>query len=617
MNSSCGDINKARHDAQELNDEDKLSQTSTSSNLADGLQRYSSYLIHGGLPAFHNSDEQLAKQRELDDAMTRMRSNYNQSDSLASTSSYSDPPESYNTGEEEALVEAWLERGSVVTLPPQSDCTSQSSKSRDFTPKKRHRLLTIFPPTSPTTGKREYASPMSPLSPMNNGRDAYGNYIPTNTRDYFAIQSPPVSPILLPNFEETPPRKLSSMPYLQGGGGWWNALSSGQIRKEPSVKASTAKRESSHRNTPIQTLGDMNSVGGQDEFSRKLKAHGGGSQVEDLSTSANASANDKALDVVEDDWSDESDHDIFDAHHQHVSRQFEPNINIQSGNIQERRWGRLNDSAALKLGHRSLTNNDTRHEFEELTGRDDRRPPRIDTMTDLESDLNTAQGGLNPPMPIANTGKRPESPVSDISYGAREKKRWNRGPATGPPAAPALLPSPSLQGKHSLSEVISFVKPLLISKHTYERPSSPAEMYDDEAWELQSLQFGESVSLAGRSPRRNPRESPTRQHICQLSPEEFEASQKAAQTQFRPLCQDIMTRFNAEISRLDRVLHLNEMSPEQHKVHVDWNAENKNKALKHSAETSGYLVSSQLPAIFLHGDLHGSRIRLMTEKCPS
>jgi hypothetical protein len=546
-----------------------------------------------------------------------MRSNYSQSDSLTSISSYSGAPERCNTGEEEALVEAWLERGSVVIPPPQSDCTSQSSKSRDFTPKKRHRLLTIFPPTSPLTGKREYASPMSPLSPMNNGRDAYGNYIPTNTRDYFAIQSPPVSPVLQPIFEETPPRKLSSMPYLRGGGGWWNALSSGQIRKEPSVKASTAKRESSHRNTPIQTLGDVSSVGDQHEFSRKLRANGGGSQVEGLSTSANATTNDKALNVVEDDWSDESDHDIFDAHHQHVSRQFEPNINIQSGNVQERRWGRPNDSAALSPGHRFLTTNDTGYEFKELSGRDDRRPPRIDTMTDLESDLNTAQGGLNPPMPIVNTGTRPESPVFEISYGAREQKRWNRGPATGPPAAPAMLPSPSLQGKHSVSEVISFVKPLLISKHTHERLPSPAELYDDEAWELQSLQFSESVSLAGRSPRHIPRESHTRQHIGQLSLAEFEASQKATQARFRPLCQDVMTRFNAEISRLDRVRHLNEMSPEQHKVHVDWNAENKNKALKHSAETSGYLVSSQLPATLLHGDLHGSRIRSMAEKSPS
>jgi hypothetical protein len=46
------------------------------------------------------------------------------------------------------------------------------------------------------------------MSPLGNGRDAYGNYIPTNPRDYFAAQSPPTSPNLRPTSED----KNSSAP---------------------------------------------------------------------------------------------------------------------------------------------------------------------------------------------------------------------------------------------------------------------------------------------------------------------------------------------------------------------------------------------------------------------
>jgi hypothetical protein len=67
----------------------------------------------------------------------------------------------------------------------------------------RQPALSLFPPKSAVTGNREYtppnspfARPVCPMSPLGNGRDAYGNYITTNSRDYFAAQSPPTSPHL-------------------------------------------------------------------------------------------------------------------------------------------------------------------------------------------------------------------------------------------------------------------------------------------------------------------------------------------------------------------------------------------------------------------------------------
>lgn len=72
----------------------------------------------------------------------------------------------------------------------------QYDQNGNRTPSTRAPTLSPFPPTSPTTGMREYTPLASPSlftgrlhSPLDNGRDVYGNYIPSKTRDYMTSQS--------------------------------------------------------------------------------------------------------------------------------------------------------------------------------------------------------------------------------------------------------------------------------------------------------------------------------------------------------------------------------------------------------------------------------------------
>jgi hypothetical protein len=141
-------------------------------------------------------------------------------------------------------VEDWLARGFLSSTSPAVGHSRSPSTETDRAFPSKKPALSLFPPRSPTTGNLEYtppnspfARPVCPMSPLGNGRDAYGNYISTNTRDYFTTQSPPTSPNLGPmsghqnsstatSLRATPAGKASSttsrsLPIVHLRGGEW------------------------------------------------------------------------------------------------------------------------------------------------------------------------------------------------------------------------------------------------------------------------------------------------------------------------------------------------------------------------------------------------------------
>jgi hypothetical protein len=97
-------------------------------------------------------------------------------------------------------AEAWLLQGLPVQV---REAEERFSRDWSRTSDGNHHSLSPFPPISSTTGFREYEPPISsfmrlvhPVSPLNNGRDIYGNQIPSHTPDYFTTPSLPTSPIL-------------------------------------------------------------------------------------------------------------------------------------------------------------------------------------------------------------------------------------------------------------------------------------------------------------------------------------------------------------------------------------------------------------------------------------
>jgi hypothetical protein len=125
-------------------------------------------------------------------------------------------------------VSDWLAYGLLNPSLPETDCPRLDSRGTDRSFPSKPVVLSLFPPTSPSTGNREYIPPNSlfkqpvcPASPLNNGRDVYGNYIPSNTRDYLTAQSQTFSPTPQPIMGYTAPfvsERSSSMGRFHGDG---------------------------------------------------------------------------------------------------------------------------------------------------------------------------------------------------------------------------------------------------------------------------------------------------------------------------------------------------------------------------------------------------------------
>lgn len=152
--------------------------------------------------------------------------------SHASCSDNTSPISDCSVEKMDAEVSDWLARGflSPGSDEPGSPRQATSNSNRPFPP--RHVRLSLSPPISLSTGNREYTPPGSPfartacpVSLLNNGRDAYGNYIPSNKRDYFTAKSPSTSPIVhaIPGSQNSS-EQASSSPIVRLRGGGWNGF---------------------------------------------------------------------------------------------------------------------------------------------------------------------------------------------------------------------------------------------------------------------------------------------------------------------------------------------------------------------------------------------------------
>ena len=144
------------------------------------------------------------------------------------------PPSDYSAEKMDTNALGWLAQGLLSPRSDEPGSPRQATSNSDRPFPSRHVNLSLFPPMSPSTGNREYTPPGSPLSrpicpmsPLSNGRDAYGNYIASNKRDYLTTHSPPTSPIkrvVSDSQEHSEPDISSPIVHLRGGG--WNDFKS-------------------------------------------------------------------------------------------------------------------------------------------------------------------------------------------------------------------------------------------------------------------------------------------------------------------------------------------------------------------------------------------------------
>jgi hypothetical protein len=579
---------KTTQSAPLLRLQEKTSLANTKSSLTDGLKRYPAYFDHGNPPDLHDDSGRQARRHEIDDAMARIRNSLDISDTLTSILSCDRDIVKVGRaeeGNEDARVEAWLQRGAFDAQAPESDCASKLRRSTAVSITTRPQALTIFPPASPVTGMREYASP---LSPMDNGRDAYGNYIPTNTRDYVGTPLSPNSSKLQSILEDASGLSKSSVPSLRGGGGWWNNLGISQAGKQPGL----SEQKSSPRVAPptlgitAESLRGEGTVGSQCQLGR-LGNDGKDLQSGHVPPRPTVPSHGQSSVRVDDDWSDLTDIEKEFIPPQ-TSKQWELSANAQFGSVQNRRKGNIRTptpSAPTSPG-RIRTQRDVT--LGQLTAPSSSgyppscTDPRAGTMGDSSV----------PRRPLFHIEK-PSSPLSEASYRPRAQKRWYKDhTARSPPRLP-LPPPPPPKSSGPARDINSSVGEMSTGRYWQERPPSEAESYDDGACELQSLQLGESVSVTGYAPQSDVPRVAIPQQVDRIRPKDFEAQQLDAQVRFRPKCMDIIMRYNAECSRDKRALQLGEMSLETYQRQNEYLVRNVNNALQHSAERAGYVVSFQ------------------------
>lgn len=572
--------------------EEKASQASSASGRTRGFRRYSAYL--GELHCSLSTDSKSTKEREIEGGIMILRSNAGQEESLATIYSYDGIPETQVTAEgEDNRIEAWLSRGTFVTPPHHSEQASASGDTQSAVFEKTHPALQPSPIVTsslPNDSRRDLDSPFSPLlplSPLNNGRDVYGNLIPTNTQDYLTARFPPTSPTLQPVMQRPPELAPSSMPNLRGGG-WWNNIGISQTEQEPSVKKkpSTIKSSSSQHSTPLLWYKHRSIVDDSESLPRTRRVCGGTSL-------ATVSKKGKATTVAPDEWSDESDQYGFDLIQDRESKHEPHTLVTLDGTV-------VQGAFSVSTGPCTPTPETS------LLSKKTPVPSPAKALDRGRSGSDARWAGMKPPRSLlSDTEDPPESPMTDLNYATRSDKRWNKAPSTGPPSRQPPLPPPkdyeSTTGPASLvnpayryrfedySHQDTQIRRLPWVASPIERPTSPDDFHNDEAWELRSLQLGESVSLVGG--RRPVRRLPVARDPVLMNHEQYQAQQFEAQREFRELCHDVMQRYNLEISKLERDLRYNEMTREQFARLTAFNVKNKNDALQHCSEETGYKVS--------------------------
>jgi hypothetical protein len=570
--------------APALRVEDNVSLASTKSSLTDGLKRYSSLFRRHSTPILPEDSERQARQHGIEKAVAKLRQSLDIPDTLSISSYDNGDAVTQVTVEDEhedTRVEAWLQRGAQDTQAPESDCTSAMQSAPATPTLQRPRALTIFPPASPVTGKREYASP---LSPMKNGRDAYGNLIPTNTQDYFDTPLLPTPSKLQSVAEDTTGVSKSSLPSLRGGGGWWNNLGIYQAGKQPVL---AEQKSNPNLGDSVRNIAAVNSKGKgpidiQGQSLSRPENNSEDPQVRHGPPRITAPSYGQASVRLDDGWSEPTDLDIERLPPQ-TSKRWEASANAQFGSVQNRR------KDALRTPTPSSPVSPNQINFQ--------RDSALGTLTipygaGIRSPLaNTTPGVRNDFGPIYKNAMfpmaRPASPDSQFSYSARPQKRWDNDQITrSPPQSPLPPPPPHSTGPAN-NVVNSAAEFATRRKYWQERPPSEAESFDEIAYELQSLQLGESVSVAGRAYA--PRAVPIQQ-ANQTRPDNFEERQREALVRFLPLCRKAMSGYNEHYSKYRSALQNGNMSIHSYDAHMGYLASNIERSLAHSSKTSGYVV---------------------------
>lgn len=562
---------------------DRISRASTRSSLTDGLKRYSFCIGKGELPAVYRK-EKAARQQEVEDAMERMR-NCGEPDSLTTISKHGGTPETNNMAGDDTRVEMWLHRGLFADPSAEADSMSLASKTPNQVsgPQLPSRSV-VKSPTLSKFSKREVASPTSPLSPLNNGRDAYGNFIPTNTQDYITSKKPIISLSLRPVSGGSVQSKSQVSPSLRGGGGWWNTLG-----------ISPTGQESSGNNTPDQ-------VSSNAKMSR--------SPMIAISSKRGRSA------VNTDDWSDEES--IPEEGQQ--SRPHEKSTSERIGGLHDRH--RVRNTGTTVVSPAATPSTPIVRKPVGTLNNSPRSPLSPRMGTGVQDRAPESWTGLQAPRRVmVDTNERAESPLSEASHGARKNKRWNEAPSTVPPIRAPPPPPPMIDAGMSRSPD-SYGRPLNRDRNArlyddrdesgrypicpiHESAHAPAfdESDDDNGFDLMSLQFGESVSVAGR-PETSDGYPQSRISDQRIPAQEYYQQQEEAQAVFRGLCENVMKSTNTEMKRLRARLHSGEWSQTQFERHKGELFRNMNNSLRHCASEVGYVVSTEsegASSVFKHG----------------
>lgn len=425
----------------------------------------------------------------------------------------------------------WLQRKNLTTSPEESVCSYVTSTSSiDRAPPS----LSLFPPFSPITNKREYVSPLpqlsplSPLSPLNNGRDAYGNYIPTNTLDYFTAKSPPTSPVISPIMDVS---NLSTVPSLRGGGSWLNNIGFARNGKDKSSTANSnisrscvqnGRQDPPRESIPIpagsRPLTNINSNYGRSNLPVRDKPRNQDPKCSTVSDHKNGNPKGRQTHLKQ----PENMGSHFAQAKLPVCVSSDPSIRSYS----EQTWSAtgLTETPTISLERENMT--------------------------------------ATPPIPVMNPRRKMRNSV---------------------------VPAVATEKCHTFGQYIT-------PNHPQREPKDIEPDYDSGS-DIKSLIPDESVSVAGQArdddypsrfhrPRAVPRETKS-----DPSPEEIEVWQNQVQARFKACMQEIMAIYNANISSIKRALRLNQISQEFHDKQAAQYNTSMEQSLKSAAEDTGYVVS--------------------------
>lgn len=590
-NIRASEANSARKRSNEVeqsslvwSDAEAPSRTSTSSSFTDGLKRLSASNHSTTLYGPRREGEEAARQRHIDDAVVKFRRARDSLDASETAESDENPSPTNDSDEEDARVERWLQKGALG--PSGAECGSQRSITTTAVAERDRPILSVVPSLRTSVVRRDHATP---LSPLNNGRDVYGNLIATNPHDYFTSQSPPTSPPLRPITEDLDESKSVSTPSLRGGGGWWN-MGFGQSAKEPFIRKSR-KSESGSISVPASVMQSKSSLFVHSAAVDESRVAG----RNPFPGGIHAGAKGQSAVATDGEWSEEeSDQASLDSDGRRQS-----NLLFYGG-------GTHPDDASRRQSTASSTVDDPQaqviSEEQEPSNNMFPYPLRPVVSAAAKEHLN-ARWASKQPRKVDEGHKT----TSEVSYESRLEKRWNRAPSMAPvtrvpppPPQDVATASSSSYGKSRVKEQYAYEYgrdgasiPRPINPDPYMSLAPQDHIYDEDGWDIQSLELGESVSMVG-GPRRN-REVPVLvPPVPQISAEEYKARQLEAQAAFRGLCQDIMSRYNSEMSWIQRQIQLGNLLPSRGEVHKNELDRNRIKALRRSAQECGYVVSTHL-----------------------